>query len=208
MDTGNNTGQTCRLVFAVEMASGTTTFYGGMETLGRLMVIYEECGYSCTPYVYEDETDEEFNFGMSSFRVNERPAEFTTLNSMLAMPSGVPIKVWSWGLVTDYNLPDWEYENIDRDAGARDFLAMVDNEEDTVTIFGQPELLKTAVDLSRRHRTTLQNMSRKNDEYVSITLAYSECSDVIQSLTDLGYDQFWREVPEYMDSEDDITLEW
>lgn len=200
--------QGSRLVYAVEMISGTTTFYGDMETLGRLMVIYEECGYSCAPYIYEDEADGEFNFGMSAFRVKERPAEFTTLNSMLAMPSGVPIQTWSWGLVTDYNMPDWEFENITRESDVRSFLVMLDSEEDTVTLFGQPSLLKTAVDLTRRHRTKLQNMSRKNDEYVSVTLTYSESAAVIQSLADLGYEPFWREVPEYMDSEDDITLEW
>lgn len=209
MSAWDNTEETKnRLVFAVEMAHGSTTFYGDMETLGRLMVIYEECGYFCSPGIYEDEDGEELNFGMSSFTVKEPAREFTSLNNMLAMPNGVPIEFWSWGLITDFETPDWEHVHMEADRGSGAFLALVDGETDELTLFGQPRLLKTAVDLSRRHRVQLQNMSRKNDEYVSLTLPYSEALPIVQGLTDLGFDPFWREMPAWVDSDDDITLEW
>lgn len=197
-----------RLVFAVEMMKGETTFYGDMETLGHLMVIYEECGYFCSPCLYEDEDGEELTFGMSSFTVKDPVRDFTALNSMLAMPSGVPLEVWSWGLVTDFETPDWEYVHMEADRGSGAFLALLDEDQDELTLFAQPRLLKTAMDLTRRHHVTLQNMSRKNDEYVSLTLPYSEAMPIVQGLSDLGFQPFWREIPAWTDSEDDITLEW
>lgn len=197
-----------RLVFAVEMESGATTFYSDMETLGRLMVIYEECGYSCLPYLYEEDRGGETCFGMSAFKVDERASEFTELNKLLAMPSGVPIQVWAWGLVVEFSLPDWEFAHMDRSAKASTFLGLMDTDEDTVTFFGQPEMLKTAVHISRRRQATLQNMSRKDDEYVSITLSYSDAADISQDLEEAGYEMFWREAPRYTGSDDDITLQW
>lgn len=209
MESGNSAvNMDSRLVFAVEMETGATTFYSDMETLGRLMVIYEECGYSCFPYVYEEERDGETFFGMSAFKVDERASEFTELNKLLAMPSGVPIQVWAWGLVVEFSLPDWEFAHMDRSAKAATFLGLMDTDEDTVTFFGQPEMLKTAVDISRRRQTVLLNMSRKDDEYVSITISYSDAADVSQDLEEAGYEMFWRESPRYMGSDDDITLQW